>query len=436
MNDLTTNRDISIISILEYFLGLFIILQCRSVFAVTSDKHFSLEMATLIITIFLFLASFPCFKATSRLFIGYISFLGFYLIYLGIFYYIDVKSVDTIVYSGFFVMFFPIALFYSLFISGGFLRLLTAISNIVCLIAIISLFFWIFASQLHVLHPTGYYIIDWGYQNHVITSYYNLYFEPQNIVIAGKTLIRNCGIFAEGPIFNLHLILALIIELFLNSKHSKKKILLLCVTVLTTITYTGVILIVILLILFIITNNYFGLSKKNIVSLALEITLCLVGLILVEAILSSKTNTASYSIRIDDVSTALRIFPIHPLFGLGFRNYDAMNNYISFYRIRYGQIGFSNSLMIILSQGGLYFLLFYIMSFVSFVVYAIKKHNFNLLIYSVTLILLLWLNSWEYTYMVLLFLSQGYSYLLKGRKARTIVLGNNYKDKPMISGYN
>ena len=73
----------------------------------------------------------------------------------------------------------------------------------------------------------------------VTSSYFNLYFETQGINFLGIHFIRNSGIYAEGPMWNLMLSLALMVQALLLSKNTKREIILV-LTIFTVASTTGI----------------------------------------------------------------------------------------------------------------------------------------------------------------------------------------------------
>ena len=88
--------------------------------------------------------------------------------------------------------------------------------NIMTLIGMISLFFWLFGSTLGIIKPTRLLFSNWGSTPTPVYSYYGLYFETQHI----NGIIRNSAVFTEAPMASLNVIIALVFQNLFNKKDS------------------------------------------------------------------------------------------------------------------------------------------------------------------------------------------------------------------------
>lgn len=215
--------------------------------------------------------------------------------------------------------------------------------TIILIFALISLIFWTFGSILKVIHPTNVVINNWN-GGLLTPSYFNLYFETQGIHFLGTTIIRNSGMFVEAPMWSLMLSSALIIqELFLEN--SIKRLSLLTLTILTTVSTTGIFVIGLLLIYRVL------MMKKSLFKYVSLITIPIVIYALVQ-VWEEKSDSISASIRFDDYIAGFLAWRDNFFFGsglaLGLKAIEANMNTL----IR-TNLGYSNSLFVILAQGGL-----------------------------------------------------------------------------------
>lgn len=229
-------------------------------------------------------------------------------------------------------------------------QIFTAYSNIACIIALISVFFWIFGSQIHLIHPTGVYMSNWsnlygGYDYK--PTYYNIYFETQLL----DNVVRNSAIFSEAPMASLTFSVAITLENLYgkNSRFHKLKLLILLIAILTTFSSIGYICLIINFI-------YLILRKNNIFLLILLPILLVVSILVINNIFYSKLQTSSGISRSLDYMNAFTAWKNHPFFGIGLNNGSKLIEGI-------GKFGYSNSFGKVLGEGGIYMTLLYIFPF-------------------------------------------------------------------------
>lgn len=223
-----------------------------------------------------------------------------------------------------------------------------------------------------------------------IPNYYWIHFGAQ-----GE---RNCGIFAEAPMFNLVLCAAIFIELFLREKTSKLRLTVLLVTDLTTMTTTG--LLIVMLSLFvryaIIPKRKGGILSMLALGMALVIS---TGLVIYAAshILAEKHGGHSWTVRMLKMTTEFNAFKQSPMIGHGFGSY---------------LMGTSNSFTLVLAEGGLALFLLYFCSLVAWPIFATKqkfRHLWPLyyLVFSITVS--------PYIPLTFVFVASSLCHLLKSR---------------------
>ena len=250
-------------------------------------------------------------------------------------------------------------------------------NNTVCIIALISIFFWIFGSQLHVLHPTGVYSSSWsnlygGYDSK--PTYYNIYFETQLL----HNVVRNSAIFAEAPMAALTFSVALTLENLYGkkSKFHKLKLLVFTIAILTTLSSTGYICLIINLIYLLLINT----SQSKYKSL-LRGTILLVGIIIVVCIFIEKLHSHSGSSRGQDYRNAFLAVKKHPFFGVGFGNGFKLKGGI-------GKFGYSNSFGKVIGEGGIYISILYWLAFAKSFFVALKNKNLQRLFFTIIIVFL------------------------------------------------
>lgn len=239
--------------------------------------------------------------------------------------------------------------------NGQLFDFLDTFVKIILIFAIVSLIFWTFGSILKVVHPTNVVINNWN-GGLPTPSYFNLYFETQGIHFFGTTIIRNSGMFAEAPMWSLMLSSALIIqELFLEN--SIKRLSLLTLTLLTTVSTTGIFVIGLLLIYRVLKLKKSLFKHVSLISIPIVIYALL-------QVWEEKSDSLSASIRFDDYIAGFLAWRANFFFGsgltLGLKAIESNMNTL----IR-TNLGYSNSLFVILAQGGIILGIFYLYPVIS-----------------------------------------------------------------------
>lgn len=287
-------------------------------------------------------------------------------------------------------------------------RLLFVYRNIIIVVAIISMFFWLFGSILQIIKPTGLVMSSWTGENGIryIPSYFGIYFETQMTLFHGwniQNFIRNSAIYAESPLASLNFCLALAINLFLEKKPSQIKNIILILAILSTTSATGIFILFICLLGKILLSR-----KKNKINLFIKafwLPIILVITIVITSIMfKQKMSVNSGFLRIDDFIAGFKAWMVNPLFGSGFGNAQTLFQNVSYSRMIRNQLGISNSTAIILSQGGLYLMLPYILCYIQGIIRDIKNKRYNYLIVYIIFLILLNCNVVPYLYLTFLML--------------------------------
>ena len=267
-------------------------------------------------------------------------------------------------YMGLFIAFF----FYSssLIANNQIREFFLSYLNVVLIISICSLFFWIFGSLLDVLPGKDTLEYHWANSYLVTFSWKGLYFENpiQNI---GQPMVRNMGVFTEAPAYSAQLIYALLIEnvLFyekdsktINSKkarHHRIRSTILAVTLISTLSTKGLIALCILILF-----KVLFWKCRDAVSLGTKVILATSGLfvatIIGAALVLQKLGTGSGAMRVDDVSAYLKTWSENPLFGAGYFNSSAVAKY---FLVSRSSEGLSMGITVMLAWGGIWLMAIY-----------------------------------------------------------------------------
>lgn len=274
--------------------------------------------------------------------------------------------------------------------------------NITILLSVVSLFFWILGSNLNIISSTDYLINKWS-DGGVAVSYYNIYFETQRIAIMDNVIIRNSGIFAEAPMWNLILSIALMIQtLFLGRNNYKTFILVL--TILSTVSTTGIYVIG-LIIAYKIIFEVSGWKKY------IALTLVPILLLVLSFVWENKSETASASIRFDDFYAGIKAWSDSIFFGSGFSSgLRVIESYMDT-TIR-ANLGYSNSLFLILAQGGITLFILYLLPMI--LIFVKRKYSYDIKFFVILLIVIFSTTIFVDTYIFAFIIGFTYSIVLIG----------------------
>ena len=391
-------------SVIDMILMFFLIISTNSIYVNIEDGYSFNNYITILIFV-----SFVCkiilFKISKEIFNKILILLGVYYSIVILISIINFSkfTINNILY---YFINFPLLLVIILLLreQNKLQAWLINIINITALLAVISLFFWILASNLNVISPTDYLINKWS-DGGVAVSYYNMYFETQRIVIMDNVIVRNSGVFAEAPMWNLILSIALMIQtLFLGRNDYKTFILVL--TILSTVSTTGVYIIG-LIIAYKIIFEVSGWKKY--IALIL-VPILLLGL---SFIWENKSETASASIRFDDYKAGIQAWFDNVFFGSGFLNgLRVIESYMDT-TIR-ANLGYSNSLFVILAQGGIILFILYLLPM--FLILLNRKYSYDLKFFVFLLIVILSTAIFIDTYMFNFIVGFMYSIVFIGEK--------------------
>ena len=88
-----------------------------------------------------------------------------------------------------------------------------------------------------------------------------------------------------------------------------------------------------------------------------------------------KADSASGYARLNDFAVGYQVWKKHFLFGVGYGNYDEIKKMMPLWRS--SNTGFSNSIMLVVDYGGLYFGVAYLFSIAKGVISAVKYKKYN-----------------------------------------------------------
>lgn len=344
-----------------YLLMLLVILQCNTLMVYfIVNKYYLIAIFGMIVVLFMLGRKFNIDRNKIYIALLYLFCMGVLFVFSD---FRDIEFLFTIVAT--FVLFL-------LFLDSEecVAKVFEAFTNIMFVIASFSIFFFVFASLLNWIQPTGYYsnkVIEWGSLNY--TSYYHLYYECQTIEAFGYKGMRNTAIFLEAPMFVYPLAIAIYYELFLRKDGYRKIVAgVFCAAMLTTFSTTGLLALVAILYL----RFYADFKGTNFFKFVVTPCLIVVAAMGAVYIFYDKTVNGAHSVglRGDDIIASLKCFLDHPVLGVGFEKLEALNEYCT---IKRAQPSSSTGMGAVFAFGGLLLGLWYaIPLFVS-----IYKYIFN-----------------------------------------------------------
>ena len=283
--------------------------------------------------------------------------------------------------------------------------------DIILIVAVVSLFFWLLGSVLGILHPTGTVYSTWvGKETDVyktVSSYYGLYFETQDLdSVFGITadITRNTAVFTEAPMCNFNFCMALLIELFYNPNTSKSRCVILIVAILSTISTTGYCMLAIAL-----TAKYLTSSRKSrglmeLIKVLAVPTIIVVAALAFQFFVETKMDTGSGISRLRDFMVGFEAWSHKPFFGYG---YGKPTYYLG---IHYG---YSNSIMPILGNGGLFLALPYLYCIFQWCRTCIKEKDFQKFLLFANFMFLFTITIMSYKYLSIFIF---FAYCVKRKK--------------------
>lgn len=393
----------------EYVIVFFLVLSCNSIYYV-STKNYYINYILIFLLVIMFLFYIVSKDFNKKKIVSTICFLFFYYMYIILFMLLnDMKDYENFIYT------FGISLPLLYFVYNTskekeiMISILEKIPNVMFVLSIISLLFYLFGSISNIILPNNVITINWGTERYV-DSYYGLHFNTQSINIFGKSIIRNTGIFPEAPMFSLNLVIALGIELFICKKKYRLVKNVLLITIFTTTSTIGIIISSVMIIMSIVLKKQKRDITKMLKFLILPFIIVVLGIISL-FFFSERKETTSYSDRLDDYNACYLAWKDNILLGNGYGDNTPIQMYMSSFRMH--NTGLSNSIMVVLAQGGIYLFLLYLIPTIRAIVYALLNKKKNVLMFVTTIIALFVLTIFQYKIILINFLAIGFMLPMK-----------------------
>lgn len=266
------------------------------------------------------------------------------------------------------------------------------LSNVVVVLSIISLVFYLLGTILKALPPTSVTNYTWTWELQC-KNWYNMYYEAYY----GRTSMfsflprKNTGIYTEPPMFMIMVCLALAGEFAFVEKPRKFIISTLLITLITIMSTTGYIFVILCILLYILRLE----SGKRSIALRILIfpLLCLIGGVVVLEIMNTKIGTASGEnsvfIRSDHLLTAYRLWIEKPILGIGYGQSELFLKSSVYHQ------GASVGLPLFLAYAGIWGMLLYLIPFIKSLYMSIR-FNLKFIYFVLGTFTLLFLTSVNY----------------------------------------
>lgn len=358
-------------NILAYIIALALVFNCQTIWTASPGNSVVISYLNLFLII---VGSFGIFfinrfKVKNPLIILLV------FVYLIIYYFIT--PVNKNLFLGFAIV---VCLFLSIIFCDEqkMKEILIAYSNLVFLIACISLFFWIFGTIFKVISPNSNIVSTWSNSGTYVLqkSYFNLYFETQ---LDGSNFLRNSAIYVESPMAGFNFSTALLVEIFLNKNINIKKVIILSIGILSTHSTTAYFILIFVGVYLLFSNKNINIRK---LIWYLSILIFPLVLMIIYYMLKNKFATLSGGLRTDDYKVGFEVWKNYPLFGCGFGNDQTIQMYMDSWRSI--NIGFSNSITYILATGGVYLFSLYFLPFLAGILYSLKHKDIKLFCFICT----------------------------------------------------
>lgn len=418
-------------SIIIYVLLILCLLGCNTVYSTCVTRAYRFPELTILFLLVLVMMNIK-HLSYSIITNWFLIFIPYYLLNFIIIFF-SVSSDKIISYSVRFLLFVP---FLVLVILNDARRkniwnIALKYENLVICYASVSLVLWILVCILNVVPATGQIVSSWGGEK-TYPIYFGIFTTRQTQEFMGRVWIRNQGFFAEGPMYNLVLIIAVCIEAFiapLNRKKGKyiwngmdlRKIVILVIADISTFTITGMILLV-----GICVFKYCLMPSKSaligVIKWIGAIVVLILALYTVNNLFLIKADTGSWEVRFDDFIAGYKAWKHSIWFGNGYDTMDTITHYMSSRRSY--NMGYSSGIFSILAQGGIALFINYLVGFGGYIRYSLKNHKYELIAMLIITILILATSLFHYTFVMLLFLAYGYSLLFN----RTLTMRKNRLD--------
>ncbi len=292
-------------------------------------------------------------------------------------------------------------------------RFMRKMVGAVTVIAALSVFFWAAGSELRIVKPSGTVSFLWDGE-HKANTYWYLYYEPdwQEFFLLGRNTFKNCGIFAEPPMFGFLLCLT---WMFHRIRHETlRESWLVCGIVGAAIVSTYSVTAVISILIF--EAAKFGLKKsgdglKSLVKFFVFLAAGIIALTFAADLVEDKLNSGSGGVRRAHLEVSLKAFLESPLTGIGFGRSQVLEA-----ASQYNQ-GMSIGLPAVWALGGIGSVGLTLIPHIAFGIQTARQKQWTLLAFDITL---LWIGVCTMIYFTMPFAWLILMYMCRDERPRLV----------------
>ena len=230
--------------------------------------------------------------------------------------------------------------------------ILIAYRNIIFVLSFFSLIMWLLGSVLNLI-PSSAILVDWGGPKSV-NSYFMLHFDSETITFWGFKFICNRSIFVERAFAAFAFIIGFAYEIFVEKDKSFVRTVVLLLSIISTFSLTGLIILIFALAL----KYIYTKEKVTMLRFAKYMTIPVVvicAISIMQDLFDMKMEQGlSGTSRISDFINGFNAWYESPWFGYGYGNQDMIMERF--------HTGYSNSLSMILTRGGLMISILYLIA--------------------------------------------------------------------------
>ena len=317
-------RKFLTIRTLEKLYALLMVLTMQTVYAKLADGHLEVILSALSAAVLILIL---CCKRKKILIrkkiLVNLVLLNFLFSITPMFQLVFLDSVNikaTLQISALFLVLFNLCVVYFQTNKNVIMRFLRDLNDMICLVNVVSMFFYVFGQTLHWIPVTNIVTVRWGGIRRV-SSFLGLHFVTQGEFYHGFANGRFTGIFAEAPMSSFMLSTALLLTIFVDDrKISKLRVAFLAFGIYVSISTTGYIIGLSVLCIILCFHRF----QKKIIRQSLYFLRPILLLTFSRAIFSVYRNkryldAGSVLTRNQNLESALSRFGELPLFGYGFK---------------------------------------------------------------------------------------------------------------------
>jgi O-antigen ligase len=196
-----------------------------------------------------------------------------------------------------------------------------------------------------------------------------------------------------------------------KKKIDKRRVAVLALAMLTSLSSKGIFFIMEFVLMFYWFKSSNRGNLKKLLSFLFFSIIAIVAAGIGMKIIADKSDTGSFAMRIDDLSSALKTWKDHPIFGAGYGNTEEIVSHFR-YHLRPNN-GLSMGVAVLLAIGGLYLFSFYCSSYIaSFLILRKTEYREKIIILGVILATNLIISNIQFGILFIFITSMGFALIV------------------------